>query len=173
MGNQHSKDEFMNHAYVVCNNIYNELATIETALVELLRNKEAEELKLNEADQAYYTLRTALQEKESTLRLQIKSKELMDQLINEIKDKLNNLKLQLAGTKERLSVEFKVELEEILDSHGMKNISELKGKSLEYFGTMAEMADRLEASKAKTKAHTENFEGDNIVEVSKTLSNEE
>ena len=36
-----------------------ELATIETALVELLRNKEAEELKLNEADQAYYTLRTA------------------------------------------------------------------------------------------------------------------
>jgi chromosome segregation protein len=82
----------------------NELATIETALVELLRNKEAEELKLNEADQAYYTL-----------RLQVKSKELMDQLINEIKDKLNNLKLQLAGTKERLSVEFKVELEEILD----------------------------------------------------------
>lgn len=93
----------------------NELATIETALVELLRNKEAEELKLNEADQAYYTLRTALQEKESTLRLQVKSKELIDQLINEIKDKLNNLKLQLAGTKERLSVEFKVELEEILD----------------------------------------------------------
>ncbi len=92
-----------------------EIAAIDTALVELLRNKEAEELKLNEADQAYYSLRTALQEKESTLRLQIKSKELMDQLINEIKDKLNNLKLQLAGTKERLSVEFKVELEEILD----------------------------------------------------------
>jgi chromosome segregation protein len=87
-----------------------EIAAIDTALVELLRNKEAEELKLNEADQAYYSLRTALQEKESTLRLQIKSKELMDQLINEIKDKLNNLKLQLAGTKERLCVEFKVEL---------------------------------------------------------------
>jgi len=68
---------------------------------------------------------------------------------------------------------LKSELEEILDSHGMKNISELKGKSLEYFGTMAEMADRLEASKAKTKAHTENFQGDNIVEVSKNLSNEE
>jgi chromosome segregation protein len=92
-----------------------QLETIDTELVELLRNKEAEELKLNEADQAYYTLRTALQEKESTLRHQVKSKELMDQLINEIKDKLNNLKLQLAGTKERLSVEFKVELEEILD----------------------------------------------------------
>ena len=92
-----------------------QLAAVEAELIELLRNKEAEELKLNEADQAYYTLRTQLQEKESALRLQVKSKELMDQLINEIKDKLNNLKLQLAGTKERLSVEFKVELEEILD----------------------------------------------------------
>jgi chromosome segregation protein len=92
-----------------------QLETIELELVELLRNKEAEELKLNEADQAYYTLRTTLQEKESALRHQVKSKELMDQLINEIKDKLNNLKLQLASTKERLSVEFKVELEEILD----------------------------------------------------------
>jgi chromosome segregation protein len=92
-----------------------QLEAIDAELVELLRNKESEELKLNEADQAYYTLRTALQEKESTLRHQVKSKELMDQLINEIKDKLNNLKLQLAGTKERLSVEFKVELEEILD----------------------------------------------------------
>jgi chromosome segregation protein len=92
-----------------------QLEAIELELVELLRNKEAEELKLNEADQAYYTLRTTLQEKESALRHQVKSKELMDQLINEIKDKLNNLKLQLASTKERLSVEFKVELEEILD----------------------------------------------------------
>ncbi|MFX8531469.1 hypothetical protein ABTM17_19230, partial [Acinetobacter baumannii] len=34
---------------------------------------------------------------------------------SEIKDKLNELKLQLAGMKERLSVEFKVELDEILD----------------------------------------------------------
>lgn len=92
-----------------------QLAGVELELVELLRNKEAEELKLNEADQAYYTLRAALQEKESALRHQVKSKELIDQLINEIKDKLNTLKLQLAGMKERLSVEFKVELEEVLD----------------------------------------------------------
>lgn len=63
------------------------------------------------------------------------------------------------------------ELVDIVDMHGMKNIHELKGKSLEFFGTMAEMADRLEASKQKTKAHTDNFEGDNIVEVSNQLTN--
>jgi chromosome segregation protein len=45
----------------------------------------------------------------------VKSKEMIDHLVTEIKDKLNELKLQLAGMKERLSVEFKVELDEILD----------------------------------------------------------
>ncbi|NCT95450.1 MAG: chromosome segregation protein SMC [Chitinophagaceae bacterium] len=87
----------------------------EEHLLELMRKKEAEEAKLNEADQTYYNLRNALQEKESELRLKVKSKEMIDHLVTEIKDKLNELKLQLAGMKERLSVEFKVELDEILD----------------------------------------------------------
>ena len=118
-----------------------QLAAVEAELIELLRNKEAEELKLNEADQAYYTLRTQLQEKESALRLQVKSKELMDQLINEIKDKLNNLKLSLAGMKERLSVEFKVELEEVLD----------KGRQTE------ESLEELQASVERMKKRLENM----------------
>jgi chromosome segregation protein len=87
----------------------------EELLLELMRKKEEEEKKLNEADQAYYNLRNALQEKESELRMKVKSKEMIDQLVTEIKDRLNELKLQLAGMKERLSVEFKVELDEILD----------------------------------------------------------
>ena len=50
----------------------------------------------------------------------------------------------------------------------MANVLELRGKSLEFFGTMKEMADRMEASKKKT-AHTNAFEGDNIVNVSNEL----
>ena len=100
-----------------------QLATIQAELVDSVRVKEEEELKLNEADQAYYKLRNELQEKESALRHQVKSKESMDQLINDIKDKLNNLKLQLSGMKERLNVEFKVELEEILDQERQTEIS--------------------------------------------------
>lgn len=65
---------------------------------------------------------------------------------------------------------LKLELASILDSHDMKNVSELKGRSLEFFGTMAEMADRLEESRDETKAHTKYFEGENIVEVSENLS---
>ena len=91
------------------------LQEVEELLLELMRKKEEEELKLNEADQAYYNFRNALQEKESELRLKVKSKEMIDHLVNELKDKLNELKLQLAGMKERLHVEFKIELDEILD----------------------------------------------------------
>ena len=91
------------------------LAQLDAAVISLLKNKNAEEKKLNEADQAYYNLRNELTEKESELRHKQKSKEQTDHLINEIKDKLNELKLQLAGMKERLSVEFKVDLDAILD----------------------------------------------------------
>jgi chromosome segregation protein len=56
-----------------------------------------------------------LQEKESELRLKSKTREMVEHLLSDIKDKLNDLKLNLAGMKERLNVEFKIELDEILD----------------------------------------------------------
>jgi len=91
------------------------LAGSEELLLSLMRGKDEAEQKLNEADQTYYNLRNALQEKESELRLKVKSKEMIEHLLGEIKDKLNELKLQLAGMKERLSVEFKIELDQIID----------------------------------------------------------
>ena len=91
------------------------LAELETLVVTLLLNKDVEEKKLNEADQAYYNLRSALAAKESELRLKQKTKEIIDHLLSEIKDKLTELKLQLAGMKERLQVEFKIDLDVIID----------------------------------------------------------
>src|SRR6185436_19205984 len=91
------------------------LSATESALHNLIYTKDAEEKKLNEADAAYYNHRNALQEKESALRHKIKSKEIIDQLLNEIKDRLSELKLNLAGMRERLHVEFKIDLGDILD----------------------------------------------------------
>jgi chromosome segregation protein len=106
------------------------LNTAQEILVTLLQNKEVEERKLNEADQAYYNLRNTLSEKESELRHKQKEKEQIDHLLNEIKDKLNDLKLQLSGTKERLNVEFKVNLEEIIEEArtGEEPAEELQAK---------------------------------------------
>ncbi len=91
------------------------LTAAEAGLIALIRQKEEEEKKLNEADQAFYNLRNQMQEKESALRQKIKQKEQADAILNEIKDKLNELKLQLAGMKERLQVEFKIDINDILD----------------------------------------------------------
>ncbi|CAN5376258.1 chromosome segregation protein SMC [soil metagenome] len=91
------------------------LTELGTLVAEMLHNKEAEEKKLNEADQAYYNVRNALAAKENELRQKQKSKEIIDTLLNEIKDKLTELKLQLAGMKERLQVEFKIDLDTIID----------------------------------------------------------
>jgi len=91
------------------------LAELEILVVTLLLNKDVEEKKLNEADQAYYNLRSALAAKETELRHKQKSKETIDHLLSDIKDKLTELKLQLAGMKERLHVEFKIELDAIID----------------------------------------------------------
>ncbi len=91
------------------------LTNVSDSLLEMMRKKELDEKALNEADQEYYNLRNALSEKESALRLKQKSKEGIDQLLNEIKDRLTDLKLQLAGMKERLSVEFKIDLDAIID----------------------------------------------------------
>ena len=107
------------------------LANAENALVELLRRKDEEERKLNEADQAYYNLRNQLNEKESELRLKVKNKDQIEHLLSEIKDKLNELKLQLAGMKERLSVEFRINLDDIIDEPrtGDVPVEELQEKS--------------------------------------------
>ena len=107
------------------------LQEIETLLVTILQNKETNEKQLNEADQAYYNLRNALTEKESALRQKQKSKEIIDTLLNEIKDKLTDLKLQLSGMKERLSVEFRVDLDVIIDEPrtGTDAVEDLKERN--------------------------------------------
>lgn len=90
------------------------LQETEDALLQLLRSKEEEERKLNEADQAYYNFRNQLGEKESEIRHKVKEKEQVEHMLAAIKDKLNELKLHLAGMKERMDVEFRINLDDIL-----------------------------------------------------------
>jgi chromosome segregation protein len=107
------------------------LKQIEEGLYELMRRREQEEHTLNEADQAYYNMRNQLSSKESELRHKVKEKEQIEHLLAEIKDKLNDLKLQLAGMKERLNVEFRIVLEDILEEPrtGEVPVEELQEKA--------------------------------------------
>ena len=107
-----------------------QLTNAENGLLGMMRRKEEEEKTLNEADQAYYNMRNALGEKESELRHKVKEREQTEHLLGDIKDRLNELKLQLAGMKERLSVEFKINLDDIIDQPrtGETPVEELQEK---------------------------------------------
>ena len=92
-----------------------QLETAEQQLVSLMQEKERGEKTLNETDAAYYNHRNSINERESELRHKVKNREMIDHLLGEIKDKLTNLKLQLAGMKERLDVEFRINIDDIID----------------------------------------------------------
>ncbi|XZF12607.1 chromosome segregation protein SMC [Chitinophagaceae bacterium MMS25-I14] len=87
----------------------------DSELYDLMTKKEKDERTLNEKDRAYYEFRNTVSAAESQLNQKRREKEQAEVLLNSIKDKLNDMKLRLTGMKERLSVEFKVNLDDILD----------------------------------------------------------
>lgn len=103
----------------------------DTELYDMLKKKEVDEKVLGETDRIFYQLRNDVSAREAQLNQKRREKEQADTLLNGIKDKLNEMKLQLAGMKERLSVEFKVDLEEILDQPrtGEQSVEELNGEA--------------------------------------------
>lgn len=107
------------------------LQETEEGLRQLLHGKDEAERKLNEADQAYYNFRNQLNEKESEIRHKVKEKEQVEHMLAAIKDKLNELKLQLAGMKERMNVEFRIDIETILGEarSGEVPVEELQEKA--------------------------------------------
>lgn len=103
----------------------------DTELIDMMRKKEADEKILGETDRLFYELRNTVNTEEGKLNQKRREKEQAETLLNGIKDKLNEMKLQLAGMKERLSVEFKVDLEEILDQPrtGEQSVEELNAEA--------------------------------------------
>jgi chromosome segregation protein len=97
----------------------------------MMRKREADEKILAETDRLFYELRNTVNAEEGKLNQKRREKEQAETILNGIKDKLNEMKLQLAGMKERLSVEFKVDLEEILDQDrtGEQSVEELNAEA--------------------------------------------
>ena len=100
-------------------------------LYELLSRKESDERILNEKDRAYYEMRNNITAQEGNLNQKRREKEHAEALLNGIKEKLSTMKVQVAGMSERLAIEFKVVLDEILDEPrtGTLSIEELTADS--------------------------------------------
>ena len=88
---------------------------ISDQLIAQYTKRTAEEETLRDIETAYYQIRGSLDEQEKELRRQQKTKEQCDALLQQIHEQLNRLDLQFLSVKERLSIEFKIELNSLKD----------------------------------------------------------
>ena len=85
-------------------------------LIELYTEKEGIERGVNEAEKEYYASRGGIDETDKEIRLLQKSKEALDSLIQEMQQSVNEVKLKMTGLKERLSVEFEIDLDQLMEN---------------------------------------------------------
>ncbi|RZA01716.1 MAG: chromosome segregation protein SMC, partial [Sphingobacteriaceae bacterium] len=118
------------------------------SLLEMYSQKEALEKATQEAEQEYYTWRGNVTESENEIALLRRKKENAEVIENELKDERNNLKLELNALKERLSVEFNIDIEELLDTQvpegeneqDLREKTDKLKKQLDEFGAINPMA---------------------------------
>jgi chromosome segregation protein len=91
------------------------LKAIESALLEGYANKEAIEKEVAGAEKTYYDSRGGINDLDGKIRELARSRDQVNVLINDITEKFNELKLNLAGLRERLSVEFNVNVNDIIN----------------------------------------------------------
>ncbi|SEM18616.1 condensin subunit Smc [bacterium A37T11] len=99
-------------------------------LMAMYSQKESLEKGLKDTEQEYYTARGQINETEEGIAEQRRKKEQADLLINEIKEKKNNLKLSLNGLKERLAVEFNIDINDLPEAPEKQDISGSEEKDL-------------------------------------------
>lgn len=84
-------------------------------LVGMYEEKESLEAGVNEAEKFYYEGRALIDEEEKNLRETQRQREGIDHALMEWQNKLNEAKMGLNSVKDRLSVEFNINLEKISD----------------------------------------------------------
>ncbi len=97
-----------------------ELATnidvVQIQLSTMYSQKDEQEKDLAAIESEYQESRKTIDELDAELRTLHKSKEMVDETINNIKEKNNNLRLQLSSMKERLSIEFNLNIDDLIDN---------------------------------------------------------
>ncbi|MDW8418906.1 MAG: chromosome segregation protein SMC [Chitinophagales bacterium] len=90
------------------------LKEIEAQLLSNYADKESYQNEVNEAEKAYYESRGFINELETKVRELQRQREQSVVLLQQIHERFNELKLSMASLKERLSVEFGVDIQQLL-----------------------------------------------------------
>jgi len=139
-----------------------ELVKVKAAILELLQHtdhsdedllamySQREELEkaTQQAEQDYYKSRGAITEAENEISDLRKKKDQSELIENELRDRKTNLKLELNALKERLSVEFNIDIQDLLDigaptdesEDELREKTEKQKRQLDDFGAINPMA---------------------------------
>ncbi|QQL50971.1 chromosome segregation protein SMC [Mucilaginibacter ginkgonis] len=117
-------------------------------LLGMYQQREEMEKGVTEAENLYYASRGLITETENDISLLRRQKEQADYIENELKDERNNLKIELNALKERLSVEFNVDIEDLLDvappdgetEENLRDKTDKIKRQLDEFGAINPMA---------------------------------
>ncbi|WP_413666776.1 chromosome segregation protein SMC [Mucilaginibacter sp. Mucisp86] len=117
-------------------------------LLEMYEQKENLEKATQQAEQEYYQWRGLITENENQISSLRRKKENSEVIENELRDERNNLKIDLNALKERLSVEFNIDIEDLPESEvpegeneqDLREKAEKLKKQLDDFGAINPMA---------------------------------
>jgi len=113
-------------------------------LISMYAEKGEKEKEVNQSEKEYYSIRGQIDHIEKDIREVQRSKESVDTILMELQNKLNDAKLDLSSVKERLSVEFNLDLEDIMIQHEDEKTSEMTEEELaEKVFKMKERIERM------------------------------
>ncbi len=115
----------------------------EDELLEMYTEKEAIEQGVNDAEKEYYTSRGDIDKSDKLSREIQRNREVADVLLLELQNKLNDTKLNLSSVKERLSVEFNIDLDALIEEENQEENSEVESPDL----SEQELRDQVNAAK--------------------------
>jgi len=149
---------------------------IRDILLKMYDEKTVLEQMLSREEATYYGSRGEVAETEDKIKALQKKKDSSEHALGSIKDRLNELKVQLAGIKERLWVEFQVELDSIIDNEPPQDITieELQGKveaakkRIENYGEVNPMAIQA-FEEMKTRYDFIRTQREDLLEAKKSL----
>ncbi len=94
----------------------------EDELMAMYDEKQSIETGVNEAERDYYAHRGDIDQSEQTIRELQRQRNQQDNLIMELQNQLNGIQLELTSIQERVSVEFELDVEELLMQKGTEEV---------------------------------------------------
>lgn len=147
--------------------VESKLKVIEEHLIYSYQNKEQHETAVHGTEQIYFESKNKINSAEEAIRQFHKHKEQSDLILSAIKEKLTELKLELTGLRERLNIEFKTDIDTLMDLQAptdknpeelTEQVQKMKGRietygevnpmAMEAYNEMKQRADFIDKQKA-------------------------